>query len=340
MLDRRTAAAKSSGTQRNIDQVLLIAHPRDDPLLWGRKMIDGRFNDKLFPIASIDVMTEDGESKSLNLLIDTGFEGYLELNEELVAKHNLWWHFVNDGSSSFARMLTFRGVEASPRRMVKLRWGHGVRQVPALLNLGNPFRDFHGLIGMHFLTGCRADFDVIEDGAFSIDRIPPVPWYQKVWHSLRRDEPNYPCMGALNWECADDLRTLPWDKIQVRDSRGTWQLIKVNIDTGFNGELAIPTDLRDKLGLTRSTGYGLSASSGSVREGLGQVDICWQGQLHHVECDERPASGPALIGTKLLPGNRLVVDSPYGETIATVTSITESFLDSLLRRAFGRGGAR
>ena len=303
-------------------------------------MINGRFNEKLVPIVSVDLTTEEGKSKQLDFLVDTGFEGHLELNEELVTEHNLWQCFVNDGSSSFARMLTFRGVETSPRRIVKLRWVHGVRQVPTLLNLRNPFRDFHGLIGMHLLTGCRATFDVIEDGAFSIDRIPPVPWYQKVRRLIGRDGPNHPCMDALNWECADDLRTLPWDKIQVRDSRGTWQLLKVNIDTGFNGELAIPVDLLGKLGLIRSTGYGLSASSGPVREDPGQVDICWQGQLHRVECDGRPAGGPALIGTKLLRGNRLVVDSPHGETTATVTSMSESFMDSLLRRAFGRNGAR
>lgn len=303
-------------------------------------MIYGRFNNKLGPIASVDVMTEDGEFKSLNFLIDTGFEGHLELNEELVADHDLWQGLVNDGSGSFARMVTFRGDEVSPRRMLKLRWVHGVRQVPALLNLGNPFCDFHGLIGMHLLTGCRATFDVIEDGAFSVERIPPVPWYQKVRRSFRRDEPNHPCMDALNWECADDLRILPWDKIQVRDAKGTWQLLNVNIDTGFNGELAVTEDLLGKLGLDRSTGHGLSASSGSVGEDLGQVDIWWRDRLHHVEFDERPAGGPALMGTKLMRGNRLVVDSRHGETTATVSSMTETFLDSLLRRVFGSGGAR
>ena len=303
-------------------------------------MVKGRFSDELVPMASVDVMTADGESKSLNLLVDTGFEGYLELNKELVAEYNLWQGFVNDGSGSSARMLSFRGVETSPRRMLKLRWIHGVLQVPTLLNLSNPFRDFHGLIGMHLLTGCRATFDVIEDGAFSIGRIPPVPWHQKVRRSLGRDGPNRPCMDALNWECAEALRILPWDKIQVRDARGTWQLLKVNMDTGFNGELSIPVDLLGKLGLARSTGHGLSASSGSVREDLGQVDIWWRGRLHHVGCDEGTAGSPALIGTKLLRGNRLVVDSLYVETTATVISTSDSFLARLLRRAFGRGGAR
>ena len=134
-------------------------------------MIYGRFNNKLGPIASVDVMTEGGEFKSLNFLIDTGFEGHLELNEEMVSKHNLWQGLVNDGSGSFARMVTFRGDEVSPRRMLKLRWVHGVRQVPALLNLGNPFCDFHGLIGIHLLTGCRATLSTLSRTARSVSNV-------------------------------------------------------------------------------------------------------------------------------------------------------------------------
>ena len=147
-------------------------------------------------------------------------------------------------------------------------------------------------------------------------------------------------MEALNWECAEGLRILPWDKIQVRDARGTWRLLEVNVDTGFDGELSIPVDLLGKLGLARPTGHGLSASSGSVREDLGLADIWWRGRLHHVECNVGPVDSPALIGTKLLRGNRLVVDSLYGETTATVISTSDPFLDRLLRRAFGGGGAR
>ena len=302
------------------------------------EMINGRFSAELVPMASVDVMTEGGDFKPLEFLIDTGFEGHLELNAELVTEHNLWQGFVNDGSGSSARMLNFRGVETSPRRMLKLRWINGVRQVPTLLNLGNPFRDFHGLIGVHLLTDCRAAFDVVEGGAFSIGRIPPVPWYRKVRRLLGRDEPGHLCMDALNWECADDLRTMPWDQISVRDSANTWQLLKVNIDTGFNGELSIPVDLLSKLGLTLHTGNGLTTTSGAVHGDTGQVDICWQSRLHRAECVGRSAGGPALIGTKLLRGNRLVVSSPYGETTAKVTAMSESYLDGVLRRVFGWSG--
>ena len=97
-------------------------------------------------------------------------------------------------------------------------------------------------------------------------------------------------------------------------------------------------DLLTKFGLTLRTGNGLTTASGAVHGDTGQVDICWQGRLHCAECVGRSAGGPALIGTKLLRGNRLVVSSPYGETTAKVTAMSESYLDGVLRRVFGWSG--
>ena len=216
-------------------------------------MINGYFNEKLVPIVSIALTTEEGERKQLDFPIDTGFDEHLQLNAELVTEHKLWQRPVNDGGGSSARLRTFGGIEISPRRMLQLRWGHGVRRVPALLNLDNAFRDFHGLIGMGLLTSYRAVFDVTVGGAFSIDRIPSIPRHRKALRLPWRHQPEGLCMDALNWEMACSFRILPWIKIEVRDSGGTWQLLKFNVDTGFNGELSIPVDLLGKLGLTLPT---------------------------------------------------------------------------------------
>lgn len=83
--------------------------------------------------------------------------------------------------------------------------------------------------------------------------------------------------------------------------------VEAIIDTGFTGELTLPSDLIDRLGLPRIGELPITLGDGNEIEiDLYLGMILWQGENRIVQVlrtDSRP-----LVGMSLLYGNRLTLD--------------------------------
>ncbi len=83
--------------------------------------------------------------------------------------------------------------------------------------------------------------------------------------------------------------------------------IEVVIDTGFTGELTLPGDLIDRLGLPRVGDLPIILGDGNeVDVDLYLGIVLWQGEERIVEVFR--TDGKPLIGMSLLYGNRLILD--------------------------------
>lgn len=52
-------------------------------------MIKGHTNSDLAPIVTVEIVDDNGRLKSLQAILDTGFDGDLSLSEEAIRKHGL-----------------------------------------------------------------------------------------------------------------------------------------------------------------------------------------------------------------------------------------------------------
>ena len=84
--------------------------------------------------------------------------------------------------------------------------------------------------------------------------------------------------------------------------------IEVVIDTGFTGELTLPSDLIDRLGLPRVGDLPAILGDGNeVDVDLYLGIVLWQGEERIVQVLSTDDS-KALVGMSLLYGNRLILD--------------------------------
>ena len=91
---------------------------------------------------------------------------------------------------------------------------------------------------------------------------------------------------------------------------GTDQLEKIQtiIDTGFSGELTLPGDLIDRLGLPRIGDLPIILGDGyEVSVEMYLAIVLWHGEERIVQV-LRTDDGKPLIGMSLLYGNRLILD--------------------------------
>lgn len=91
---------------------------------------------------------------------------------------------------------------------------------------------------------------------------------------------------------------------------GTDQLEKIQtiIDTGFSGELTLPGNLIDRLGLPRIGDLPIILGDGyEVSVEMYLAIVLWQGEERIVQV-LRTDDGKPLIGMSLLYGNRLILD--------------------------------
>ena len=103
--------------------------------------------------------------------------------------------------------------------------------------------------------------------------------------------------------------------IAIMDSDNRLWPVEAVIDTGFIGDLALPSSIIRRLGLTRSGSINFILANGEpARMNIYRGNILWHEQIRNVviaQADDIP-----LIGIKLLSGNRITMDiSPNGEVI-------------------------
>ena len=95
-------------------------------------------------------------------------------------------------------------------------------------------------------------------------------------------------------------------ELKIVDANDT-ETVEAIIDTGFTGELTLPGNLIDRLGLPRIGGLPITLGDGNeIDVGLYLGMVLWQGEDRIVQVlrtDGRP-----LAGMSLLYGNRLILD--------------------------------
>ena len=95
-------------------------------------------------------------------------------------------------------------------------------------------------------------------------------------------------------------------ELEIVDVNDT-EKVEAIIDTGFTGELILPGDLIDRLGLPRIGELPITLGDGNeIDVGLYLGIVLWQGENRIVQVLR--TSGKPLIGMSLLYGNRLTLD--------------------------------
>ena len=95
--------------------------------------------------------------------------------------------------------------------------------------------------------------------------------------------------------------------IDIINNRGYPQCLRVTLDTGFTGHLALPLNLIQKLGLQHTGPRPLELANGEIsdfEEYLAQVS--WHGHLSDVYVLE--TNSAPLLGMALLKGSRVTAD--------------------------------
>ena len=95
-------------------------------------------------------------------------------------------------------------------------------------------------------------------------------------------------------------------ELEIVDANDT-EKVEAIIDTGFTGELILPGDLIDRLGLPQIGELPITLGDGNeIEVGLYLGMVLWHGENRIVQVLR--TGGKPLIGMSLLYGNRLTVD--------------------------------
>ena len=100
--------------------------------------------------------------------------------------------------------------------------------------------------------------------------------------------------------------------IEMEDREGAFQSFEAILDTGFNGEMALPAQMIENLGLS-SRGQALDWTIATGDETpLAEYDglVSWHGQNRRVVVVE--TGDEPLLGTSLLSGSRISIDMRTG----------------------------
>ncbi|MCY4576442.1 MAG: clan AA aspartic protease [Chloroflexi bacterium] len=122
-------------------------------------MIFGYVNDSLEATTNIEILSPTGDSRTIEVVIDTGFSDYLTLPPSLIAEFDLRFQdtvLVTLADGSDVELGTFD---------VTIAWDGESRQVGALQADTTP------LIGMRLLENHRLRMDIVEDGSVTIEAI-------------------------------------------------------------------------------------------------------------------------------------------------------------------------
>ena len=103
----------------------------------------------------------------------------------------------------------------------------------------------------------------------------------------------------------------PWITISVADADGGLHETSVIVDTAFTGCLTLPEAVIRRFGLIRQGEHEVTVASGEVDKfDYYGIRVLWHGQPRRVEVFE--SIDQSLLGTELLEGSRVVVDTWEG----------------------------
>lgn len=103
----------------------------------------------------------------------------------------------------------------------------------------------------------------------------------------------------------------PLVTIEIADGNGAFHPLDVILDTGFDGELALPSDVIGSLGIPHRAEVGLVlANSQRIQAYTYGGVVSWHAQQREVEIVE--TAGEPLLGMALLLGSRVSMDVRMG----------------------------
>ena len=110
----------------------------------------------------------------------------------------------------------------------------------------------------------------------------------------------------INGRITPDRRVLI--TVAIGDARGNWHPIDVGIDTGFNGQLALPDGYVRRLGLTLDRVRRVTPAIGQTRSvQSGYTSLLWDGIPRTVRVIQA-ATNP-LLGMEFLWNHRITIDA-------------------------------
>ena len=100
--------------------------------------------------------------------------------------------------------------------------------------------------------------------------------------------------------------------IEIEGSEGAFQSFEAVLDTGFNGEIALPSRTIQRLGLVYRTQVREWVLATGDETPLAEYDgvVSWHGQRRRVAVVA--TGGEPLLGTSLLLGSRISIDMRTG----------------------------
>ena len=123
-------------------------------------MLTGTVSDDLQAWVSMELLAESGELVSIDVVLDTGFNGQLALSTSIIQQLELL-----EDISRLAVTATGDRVSLATYRGTVL-WDEQPRIVEVVQADSEP------LLGMELLLGCRVTLDVRGGGAVTIDSLP------------------------------------------------------------------------------------------------------------------------------------------------------------------------
>ena len=98
--------------------------------------------------------------------------------------------------------------------------------------------------------------------------------------------------------------------VEVANSAGEYETLEFVLDTGFNGDLAMPTEVILRLGLEYTGPIGVSYAVGSGVRRAYLATVTWHDRPREVEVIA--TDDEWLLGMDMLMGSRLTVDVRIG----------------------------
>ena len=279
----------------------------------------GTVNERLVPVVSVSLEKEGNDWQDLDMLLDTGFDGEIALFASLLNRHRLATQPPRQLLHPEVALERWDnwGPSAPYKLNVRPWWGNYPEASLHLLHSEPESEpDFSGLLGTKVLEWKVVTMDVTKGGKVSVDSASSRP-------EPRRRKRRSPSMENWDEYIKWSGRNIPWTNLPVQDRNGIWRNVWVNVDTGDNGELSLPTSWIDELGLTLPGKAKVCAASGPETVSIGEAKVKWQGKERLAECRHRKDC-PPLVGMKLLEGYRVTMDFTYSRPLIEMGRIPRS----------------
>ena len=145
------------------------------------------------------------------------------------------------------------------------------------------------MLGTSLLTYRLLTLEAVEGGTVAVES-EPLPYRRRnFWWKPHKHEQQQTFVHDLDEFLSKEHPKLhdsylPWAKLQVQDGDGKFNSIWVNVDTGSNQELSLPTNWVTRLRLEPSSRCLLDTAEGLIEADQGEVEVIWQGEKRAVQC--------------------------------------------------------